>query len=235
MGRVVNELRAVPPTDTFSLPERVAQTLRAAIVAGRLPPGCEFSSRQFANDMGVSFIPVREALRSLEAEGLLLIRPGRSATVAPLTDLELGGLFALRRQLEPERAASVVLRSEPGYFDHLEQVLSSCADPTANRNDHGAEHFDFHNRLLRLDDSPTVDGRTVTMLIQASSRYLRLAVCAAGSPLDYHRVWGNPHLDLLDAFRSGDPQVARTAMVDYLLQAERFARTATVNHGAPVE
>ena len=66
-----------------SVTDQVTAELRRAIISGSMEPGQEFSLREAAGHLGVSFIPVREALRTLEKEGLILTRPGRSATAAP--------------------------------------------------------------------------------------------------------------------------------------------------------
>jgi DNA-binding GntR family transcriptional regulator len=75
----MSESPFVRPVEAVSVADRVTSEIRHAILAGRLRPGQEFSLRHIAGQLGVSFIPVREALRSLEAEGLLITRRGRSA------------------------------------------------------------------------------------------------------------------------------------------------------------
>src|SRR6266496_2468178 len=75
----------VRPVDTASVADRVVHEIRRSILTGALQPGQQFSLREIAGQLGVSFIPVREALQQLEAQGLVVTRPGRSATVAPLS------------------------------------------------------------------------------------------------------------------------------------------------------
>jgi DNA-binding GntR family transcriptional regulator len=69
---------AVRPIESRSVAEQVTVELRRSILSGALAPGQEFSLREIADLLQVSFIPVREALRSLEGEGLVVTRPGRS-------------------------------------------------------------------------------------------------------------------------------------------------------------
>src|SRR5208282_889332 len=76
-GRFV---RTLEPT---SVVDQVSGEIRRSILSGALRPGQQFSLREIASQLGVSFIPVREALRQLEAQGLVVTRPGRSASVAP--------------------------------------------------------------------------------------------------------------------------------------------------------
>jgi DNA-binding GntR family transcriptional regulator len=218
----VSESTSVAPVSGLSVTDQVVDTLRTAILAGRLSPGHEFSLRQIAAQLGVSFIPVREALRSLEAEGLLVIRPGRSATVAPLRPAEISDLFALRRQIEPERAGAAVARHTETSLDRLHELLSPCSDPEAQPDVHARAHLEFHAGLLRLD-AVTIDGRVIITLIRATSRYTRRAEEALGPPPEQHRRRGNPHLDLLAAFRVGTTEVARAALIDYLEHTEQLA------------
>jgi DNA-binding GntR family transcriptional regulator len=95
---------AVRPIESRSVVEQVMTELRRSVLSGALAPGRDLSLRELAEMLQVSIIPVREALRSLESEGLVVTRPGRSARVAPLDLDELQGLYRLRRRLEPEIA-----------------------------------------------------------------------------------------------------------------------------------
>ena len=70
----------IRPISSRSVVAQVTEELRRAILSGALAPD-KISLREIATMLDVSFIPVREALRSLEGEGLVVIRPGRSATV----------------------------------------------------------------------------------------------------------------------------------------------------------
>src|SRR3984957_16540896 len=92
---------SVRPIESRSLSEQVTNEIRRSILAGGLPPGQSLSLRKLAEKLDVSFIPVRDALRVLEAEGLVVNPPGRSATVAPLDLAELPALYPARRLLHP--------------------------------------------------------------------------------------------------------------------------------------
>src|SRR6202012_921096 len=95
--------------------------LRRSILSGALSPERELSLRELAEMLGVSIIPVREALRSLESEGLVLTRPGRSARVAPLDLEELQSIYRLRRRLEPEIAQRSCRLLTVAELDRLEE------------------------------------------------------------------------------------------------------------------
>lgn len=74
--------------------------LRAAIVENRYPPGHRLVEQTLAAEMGLSRTPVREALRTLQAEGLVVIERNRGAMVRPLSPTEVVDLYGLRIRLE---------------------------------------------------------------------------------------------------------------------------------------
>ena len=125
---------AVRPIESRSVVEQVMTELRRSILSGALAPGRELSLRELAEMLQVSIIPVREALRSLESEGLVVTRPGRSARVAPLDLDELQGLYRLRRRLEPEIAQRSCRLLSDAELDRLEQqaVGFGAQDRTMN-------------------------------------------------------------------------------------------------------
>lgn len=80
--------------------EQAYQQVRAAIVENRYPPGSRLVEVRIAEDLGLSRTPVREALRRLEAEGLVVSEPNRGAMVRPLSPTEVVDLYGLRIRLE---------------------------------------------------------------------------------------------------------------------------------------
>src|SRR3954468_17194703 len=118
----------VRPIESRSVVEQVTAEIRRSILTGALAPGQEFSLREIANLLAVSFIPVREALRSLESEGLVVTRPGRSAIVAPLDLADLHAIYRLRHQVEPEIAARACRLLPEAEYDRLERQASEFGD-----------------------------------------------------------------------------------------------------------
>ena len=78
----------------------VFQTLRQAILRGELKPGERLMEIQLANKLGVSRTPIREAIRKLELEGLVLVIPRRGAEVADITEKSLRDVLEVRKALE---------------------------------------------------------------------------------------------------------------------------------------
>ena len=87
------------------LTSTIHDSLRVAIVSGRLAPNQRINQDAVARELGVSKTPVREALRWLERDGLVRLEPNRGAFVAEFTDRDLFEIYELRELLEPHAAA----------------------------------------------------------------------------------------------------------------------------------
>src|SRR3954452_5734333 len=108
----------------------VLRTLREAIVEGRLAPGEAVVEAQLSRQLGVSRAPLREALRSLESEGLIVSVPWRGAFVAPLTERGVTELQTFRRLLEVFAAELVVAQDavDVSSLDDLVVEMDRCAE-----------------------------------------------------------------------------------------------------------
>lgn len=212
----------VHPVEAVSVADRVTSEIRRAILSGRLQPGQEFSLRQIAGQLGVSFIPVREALRSLEAEGLLVTRRGRSATVPPLDPAELQSICKLRRRIEPELAALSCPMLSDAELDALEARLASCAEPTDRPDESFDECHAVYSELLR-PAATSWDIRVLQMLCRALERYIRNGFGsgerAMGVPLDCIAA----QRDLIAAYRARDPERARDVALRFVELGEHMA------------
>ena len=208
--------------EAVSVADRVTSEIRRAILAGRLRPGQEFSLRQIASQLGVSFIPVREALRSLEAEGLLITRRGRSATVAPLDPDELHSICELRRRIEPELAARACVLTTGAELDALNTQIAHQPDP----HSHPDECYDAHRNLLLDLLRPAAtnwDLRMLQMLWRATERYLRIGFDLLDRTASDADRFDSAQRDLLAGYRTQDSDQARSAMLRHVDWNERIA------------
>jgi DNA-binding GntR family transcriptional regulator len=193
-----------------SIVELVIEQVRRSILAGSLPPGSQVSIADLSAQMNVSHIPVREALRRLEGEGLVELRRGRSAVVAPLSREDLADVFGMRALLEAELMAEAAKR----YSDEDAAAVEAGYEALAVRPGDDAEtlssrHIEFH-RLLVEPAATEWSRRLLDMLWLAGERYmfLILAQSLAGSPT-YFR---DGHAGLLEAVRARSPRAARRAV-----------------------
>ncbi|WP_346893990.1 GntR family transcriptional regulator [uncultured Roseibium sp.] len=111
----------------------VAEAIRQAIRAGDLLPGMQVKQADWAQRLGVSRVPVREALGILESEGLLAHEPHQGFAVATLTDSEIRQLYLLRRLIDREIAATVVWPTE-AVLDQL-RAIDQQAEAAIAAND----------------------------------------------------------------------------------------------------
>ncbi|MFB7031854.1 MULTISPECIES: GntR family transcriptional regulator [unclassified Streptomyces] len=216
---------AVQPITSRSVVEQATEELRRAILAGHLAPGTEYSLRELAGMLGISFIPIREALRSLESEGLVIMRPGRSAVVAPLDLDDLHGIYRLRRALEPEiaRRSCTLLTDEE--LDRLEFHAADFGAREHGMADIYDDHHAFH--LALLAPAATVwDIRVLTTLWRAAERYIRIGFGRLDPDPAEHERRGKAHTDLVEAFRTRDPDTVGAAVEKHLARNEKMAFSA---------
>jgi DNA-binding GntR family transcriptional regulator len=107
-----------------NLPDHVRSVIFEAILTGVLAPGERLMVDDVAEHFGVSKIPVREALKSLESDGWVEIRPRRGTFVKPLSETELRQVFEMRRVLEPYSARLAAQRRSAAQLAELEALVA---------------------------------------------------------------------------------------------------------------
>jgi DNA-binding GntR family transcriptional regulator len=215
----------VRPVTSKSVVDEVTDEIARSIRSGALRPGQEFSLREIAGQLGVSFIPVREALRRLEGQGLLVTRRNRSAIVAPLDAEDLHAIYRLRRQIEPDLAAASCRALTETDYSRLEAFAEMFADESLGIDDIYDAHHDFHTELLR--PAATVwDLRILDTLWRAAERYVRVAFGRLDPDPAEHRRRAAVHTDILDTFRSRDARAVRRAVLHHLDENEQIAKSA---------
>jgi DNA-binding GntR family transcriptional regulator len=107
---------------------RVAAYLREAILGGRLRPGDRIRQEEVAERLGASRLPVREALRMLEAEGLTELEPHKGARVPRLTQHEVEVIYQMRERLEPLALAQSLPRLDAGDHERLGRLQQRIED-----------------------------------------------------------------------------------------------------------
>jgi DNA-binding GntR family transcriptional regulator len=233
-GEALVEPSAAPgvrPIESRSVADQVMLELRRSILGGALEPGREFSLRELAEMLQVSIIPVREALRSLETQGLVQMRPGRSATVAPLDLGELQSIYRLRRRLEPEIGQRSCRLISDGELDRLDEQAVEFGAEQLTMNQIYEAHHEFHLALL-APAATSWDLRILSTLWRASERYIRIGWGKLDPDPSEHRRREAHHLELVAAFRQRDPEVAASAVDQHLSRNEATALLALDGPGA---
>ncbi len=129
--------------------DEVAGHLRAAIMSGTLLPGTFVRLDETAAALGVSITPVREALRTLRGEGMVLLEPHRGHVVAPLSRQDIADIFWLQATIAKELAAAATERitdDEIAELDRLNDELAATVE-TGEAEAIAAAEFRFHRSL----------------------------------------------------------------------------------------
>lgn len=216
---------AVRRVEDASVVDQVTVEIARSIRSGSLRPGQEISLREIAGQLGVSFIPVREALSRLEGQGLVITRRNRSAIVAPLDLDDLRGIYRLRHQIEPDLAAASCRLLGDADYTRLESVFDLFADESLGIDDIYDAHHMFHRELLR-PAATAWDLRVLDSLWRAAERYVRVAFGRLDPDPAEHRRRAAVHSDLLDTFRSRNARAVRQAVNQHLDANEKIAREA---------
>ena len=149
----------------------VTAEIRRSVLTGALSPGSTFSLRDLASQLGVSHIPIREALRRLESQGLVVLRQSRSASVAPLSTDDLKSIYRLRYWIELPLAGASAGRRDPEAVTRLDELLEGSRDSDPERA--WQAHYDFHEALVHPAASAW-DERVLHTLWMAAERYTHL-------------------------------------------------------------
>lgn len=133
------------------LREVIFSTLREAIIMGELKPGERLMEVQLAEKMGVSRTPVREAIRKLELEGLVVMMPRRGAHVASLTDKDIMDVLEVRASLDGLATALATERISEDEIRELKHVQSQLVNYVEKGNLQGIikKDIEFHDVIYK--------------------------------------------------------------------------------------
>ncbi|MEV6344684.1 GntR family transcriptional regulator [Actinoplanes sp. NPDC051851] len=143
-----------------SLRDRAYQELRHRILTTELAPGRRLVERDLAAELRVSRIPLREALRLLEADGLVVLVPHRGALVAPFTPSDVRDLFDVRESLEALAARLTAERRDETGLARLRTRLADARAATTAGDEAGiaAANAGFHEDIVELAANPLLSG-----------------------------------------------------------------------------
>jgi DNA-binding GntR family transcriptional regulator len=199
----------------------VTAEIRRAILTGALPAGEQFSIRELASQLGVSHIPIREALRRLEGQGLILLKQARSAEVASLTTEDLEAIYALRLKIEPQLAAQAVPLQTDADIVRLTALLEASRgfDPESA----WGAHHDFHAALI-APAATEWDERILETLWTAAERYTHLVFDPTRITDEERSRRYDRHAALLQAVIDRNPPQMQAALVHHLTTNEDDVR-----------
>ena len=156
------------------LPDQLFTEARERILSGRLPADAPIRQDALALELGVSKIPLREALARLESEGLVVSHPNRGFIVRPLSRADAEDVFDLRLRIEPHACVLGALEADAAAQDAARTAFAAL--DIALRNglaDVGRRNREFHLALVR-PSGRSVTIETVDRLLALSERYVRV-------------------------------------------------------------
>jgi DNA-binding GntR family transcriptional regulator len=219
VGKSSNETQMmVVPITRQTVTHQATEALRERILRGVYADDTPLRQDALAAELGVSRIPIREALRQLEAEGLVVFNPHRGAVVSSLSVDEINELFELRAQIEGDLVRRAIMRTTAEHISRAREILK--AYEAAFRGGEVAEwgklNWEFHSTLYAAADRPFTMA-IIQRLHQQSDRYLRMQLVLThgeSRAIDEHRA-------ILAAVAAQDVKQACSLMRQHILGAGR--------------
>jgi DNA-binding GntR family transcriptional regulator len=196
---------------------RIATWLRTAILEDELTPGTRIRQEEIATQLGVSRIPVREALRMLDAEGLVRIVANSGAWVSRLDQRECSEAYRMRERLEPLLLRASLEHLTDDDIDRLGQIAAAIEQTDS------VDEFMRLDRQFHLDGyaaaPPSYLGEVVLRLWNTTHHYRRAFSQLTAAPTlpvtrDEHRL-------LLDGIRRRDPADAERILVMHIRRTRK--------------
>lgn len=215
-----------------ALVDKLAAQLQARVLDGDLPPGTRLRQEALAAEFGVSRTPIREALRKLQASGLVDLRPNRGALVRGLTPREIRDAYAVRAELEGLAAEVAALRIQQTQIERLHRAqaqfresLGRMRDGTRNGRRRlserdievwGNANDEFHQVIQEAAGNEVLVA-TLRHLHRSFPRGLSRLVLRESTSLLATNV--AEHEAVLEAIERNDSAAARTLMQQHVIRA----------------
>lgn len=207
--------------------------IRSAILSGDFSPGRRLKEEELTTLCEVSRTPVREALRRLAVEGLVVVTPNAGAQVSAISPEELAEIYALRAMIEShaaERAASRVTDRDLGRLRELvaQMEYALSLDARGFSREFTLANSEFHRIILEAAMSPRLSAMSAFVIELPLTR----RTLDRYSPHDLTRSMGH-HRELIDALRARDGAWAASVMKSHIhaaYQALAGAAAGTNSH-----
>ena len=183
--------------------EEAYNFLLEGICGGRYRKGDRLIAEDIASEIGMSRMPVREAFRRLDAQGLVTLRPNRGAVVSGLDVEQMHEVFEMRSALEGLAIRIAVPKISERQLTALERLLDEMDDYREESAAWVSRHRKFHEYLCSLSDRPRL-LKQISALYSLIEAPMRLWLQHIEKPLSARQE----HQMILDAIRAGDASKA---------------------------
>ena len=208
---------------TKPLSTEIVDKLRVEILAEQIIPGTKLTEQAISKEYGISRTPVREALRSLEKEGLIEVIPNRGAFVSGLSAAAIADIYTLRIQNEMQAIRWAIERRTPEQLESIEEILDFMRFYTerGDTNRMRVVNAEFHSRISSASGS--------RFLIDSLSRiqeYIKFSVHVLPYRKSDLEIIQKEHKAIYAAFKKNDPEAGAQAMKRHIEQSLKRAKHA---------
>jgi DNA-binding GntR family transcriptional regulator len=205
----------VRPRRRRNLAEDVAAHIREAILAGRLRPGARIDQDAIADELGVSRLPVREALISLDQEGLIVTIPRKGSYVSHIDRGDIADHYQIFGQVAGLAAARSVARLDETDLARLADLHDRMSQ-AENLQEQQRLNHEFHRTINKAAGS-----QRMSSMLQLLSRSLPMPY--ADFPAEWLDEANRQHRDILDALTRRDTLAAQRSMEQHINASARHA------------
>ncbi len=204
----------------------VFENLRTAILEGNLKAGQRLMEVQLAEQLGVSRTPIREAIRKLELEGLVVMLPRKGAYVANMSFKDLIDVLEIRASLEGLAASLAAERRNDEDIIDLEKLAKEFETCVRETNIEGVlkTDIDFHEKIFMMANNKKL-YQLITSLWEQVHRFRVTYV----SDYDASLSLVEEHNKILQAIKDGDSELAKKYATEHIELAEQFFMEKTMN------
>ena len=199
--------------------EWIFHVLREGIISGKLPGGMQLKQDEISAALNVSHIPVREALRRLEAQGLVRIHANRGAAVTELTRSELLDMMEVRATLSVMMMRNSAPMLTKADFDALDEIVRQQRETNVDDIVRSEElNYKFHE-ILTSHAKNSMANFLLELVHANIDRYLRASFYGTQQTRE---VSINEHEAIIMTCREGDFDSASNLLRDHILNAKQF-------------
>lgn len=206
--KLIEELRNRKATPTI-----LADILRRAIFKGELKGGQQIRQTEIAEQFGTSRIPVREALKQLEAEGFVTLNPNKGAVISSLSAVEAREIYEIREMLETGAVKFSIDKITEADLEQAEKILKEI-DKAEDAGRWLDLNWEFHSSLYTPAERPRLLSIINNLHINVN-RYIRIYL----ELMNYEERSQKEHYEILEAYRRKDMDGAIEATVKHLQHA----------------
>jgi DNA-binding GntR family transcriptional regulator len=213
--------------DYKPLRDVVFENLREAIVEGKVKPGQRLMEVQLAEQLGVSRTPVREAIRKLELEGLVIMLPRKGAYVANMSLKDIIDVLEIRASVEGLAASLASERISPEDIKKLEAILKDFEQSAAGSDVETLlkKDVEFHECIFKATKNKKLH-QLINSLWEQVYRFRVTYISDYDSTVDIAR----DHKLILDAIKKGDNEMAKKHATEHIEKIEHFMIERTMNN-----